>query len=220
MLLLNYCLNRDVYPHIFFSGMCEVWLSTMFKVIKTVFLKDFLCKTQVPCLHVEGLKSGWCHPGSLHCHPGCRGTRWGDGGSSVEYLLADGHEPPPDHCRENGLRKIAEKTICWLIWFGVYYVKWGCDITGTVWAAVGDSLHLHEKKTVQRQVVTATLQTLIDSFPLLHTPFLPHVRIQYLVSSASELPDHQVACFIHTAQQGRVEVGKNQICDGSGEALQ
>lgn len=44
--------------------------------------------------------------------------------------------------------------------------------------------------------------------------------IQYLASSAGELPDHEVARLIYAAQQRGVEVGKGQICNSSGEALQ
>lgn len=45
-------------------------------------------------------------------------------------------------------------------------------------------------------------------------------RIQDFASAARYLPDHEVACFVHAAQKRGVEVGKCQVCDGPGEALQ
>lgn len=45
-------------------------------------------------------------------------------------------------------------------------------------------------------------------------------RIQDFVSAARDLPDHEVACFIDTAQKRGVEVGESQVRDCPGEALQ
>lgn len=47
-----------------------------------------------------------------------------------------------------------------------------------------------------------------------------YFRIHDLVSIASELPDHQVASFIHAAEEGGVDVGESQIGHCSGKALQ
>lgn len=45
-------------------------------------------------------------------------------------------------------------------------------------------------------------------------------RIQDFASAARDLPDHEVACFIHATQKRGVEVGKSQVRDRPGEAFQ
>lgn len=79
------------------------------------------------------------------------------------------------------------------------------------------------KQTVQRPAVTLICARHcgdLHIFPRATFQCLLRVRIQYLAASAGELPDHQVAGFVDAAQQGGVEVGESQVCDGSGEALQ
>lgn len=106
-LLLNYGTSEDVYTNI--CVILTVWLHCLRTTFQVTNSKNML----IPCLHVEVLRSGWCRPGSPHCHPGWTDTRWDDGGSSVVCPLAVVHEPPLDHCREDGLRKLKKsRLIC------------------------------------------------------------------------------------------------------------